>query len=837
MRRTREYVFAGDIFQANLSQRLDLLLRAAEPAPLRHAAHREPLAVRRLPALRRLRAHLARRPSASSRWTRDGWAETRPIAGTRPRGIAHPEDDALTDELNLDPKDRAEHIMLVDLERNDLGKVCEYGTVRVSELMVNEYYSHVIHIVSNVRGHLHPSRDAVDLVKAMFPGGTITGCPKVRCMEIVDELETVRRGPVHRLVRLDRRAARSTSTSSSARWCARATGCSCRPAAASSPTRCRRASTARRCTRPPACCAPSARASPSAPAERQPARRPTRAEQRRRCAEATGDRLRAVTMLILNGVLMTRGRGDPAGHRPRAHPRPRPLRDDQARRRRARLLRGARRPPRPRPRGARARASPSTGPSWPSRSAGSQRGQRRAPTAPAACWSRPGRRTAARRCSSRPTGATSRRGRCASSPTAACACSAQLKAMTVMQSYFAQRAAKAAGVDDAILVDDEGRIFEGATSNVFVVRGGGLVTPPAEGAILPGVLRAKVEELARPPASPSWRRARASPTCARTTACCSPAACAASSPVEQRRRRAAAGARAGADDAARAGRRRRGRERAGLPRDLPLEPRPMAARARRRSRRLPCVAIRGIIAPCSARPSSSSSSPPSRPRARRPRRRWTQSPRPAPTAARPDAGVARAASAGGTPAAARSSRRPRRWRSRSCRARSTSPCTSRPRPATRRASSWSRRRGAHPHRQGRRVLATPFLDLSGHGLQAAASRACSRWRSIPRYADQPAASTWTTRTSRGDTRVVRYRASATNPDVAVAVRASQGASARRPALLQPQRRAAAVRPGRPPLRGHGRRRQRRRPAGPRAGPAEPAGQAAAPQRQRLAGAG
>ena len=79
--------------------------------------------------------------------------------------------------------------------------------MRVNELMVNEFYSHVIHIVSNVRGHLHPSRDAVDLVKAMFPGGTITGCPKVRCMEIVDELETVRRGPVHRVLRLDRRAA------------------------------------------------------------------------------------------------------------------------------------------------------------------------------------------------------------------------------------------------------------------------------------------------------------------------------------------------------------------------------------------------------------------------------------------------------------------------------------------------------------------------------------------------------------------------------------------------------------------------------------------------------
>ena len=124
----------------------------------------------------------------------EGWAETRPIAGTRPRGALSPEDGDLADELNLDPKDRAEHIMLVDLERNDLGRVCEYGTVRVNELMVNEFYSHVIHIVSNVRGRLHPSRDAVDLVKAMFPGGTITGCPKVRCMEIVDELETVRRG-------------------------------------------------------------------------------------------------------------------------------------------------------------------------------------------------------------------------------------------------------------------------------------------------------------------------------------------------------------------------------------------------------------------------------------------------------------------------------------------------------------------------------------------------------------------------------------------------------------------------------------------------------------------
>jgi anthranilate synthase component 1/para-aminobenzoate synthetase component 1 len=192
VRRTREYVFAGDIFQANVSQRLDLCyalpslhlydtLRTVNPSPFAGYLHFGDYEL------------ISSSPERLVSLDAEGWAETRPIAGTRPRGSLTKED--LTDELNLDPKDRAEHIMLVDLERNDLGKVCEYGTVRVDELMVNEFYSHVIHIVSNVRGHLHPSRDAADLVKAMFPGGTITGCPKVRCMEIVDELETVRRGP------------------------------------------------------------------------------------------------------------------------------------------------------------------------------------------------------------------------------------------------------------------------------------------------------------------------------------------------------------------------------------------------------------------------------------------------------------------------------------------------------------------------------------------------------------------------------------------------------------------------------------------------------------------
>ncbi len=192
VRRTREYVFAGDIFQANLSQRLDLCyalpslhlyhaLRTVNPSPFAGYLHFGEYEL------------ISSSPERLVSLDGEGWAETRPIAGTRPRGSLTPED--LTDELNLDPKDRAEHIMLVDLERNDLGRVSEYGTVRVDELMVNEFYSHVIHIVSNVRGHLHPSRDAVDLIRAMFPGGTITGCPKVRCMEIVDELETVRRGP------------------------------------------------------------------------------------------------------------------------------------------------------------------------------------------------------------------------------------------------------------------------------------------------------------------------------------------------------------------------------------------------------------------------------------------------------------------------------------------------------------------------------------------------------------------------------------------------------------------------------------------------------------------
>lgn len=121
-------------------------------------------------------------------------ADTRPIAGTRPRGKSVAADRRLVEELLRNEKERAEHLMLVDLERNDLGRVCRYGTVRANEFMLVERYSHVSHIVSNIQGELHERFDGFDLLRAMFPGGTITGVPKIRCMEILDHLEPVRRG-------------------------------------------------------------------------------------------------------------------------------------------------------------------------------------------------------------------------------------------------------------------------------------------------------------------------------------------------------------------------------------------------------------------------------------------------------------------------------------------------------------------------------------------------------------------------------------------------------------------------------------------------------------------
>ena len=124
----------------------------------------------------------------------DGLADMRPIAGTRPRGEGAAKDRRFAEDLLSNEKERAEHLMLVDLVRNDLGRVCQYGSIRVEEFMTVERYSHVMHLVSHVLGHLREQRTAFDLIRATFPGGTITGVPKVRCMEIIERLEPVRRG-------------------------------------------------------------------------------------------------------------------------------------------------------------------------------------------------------------------------------------------------------------------------------------------------------------------------------------------------------------------------------------------------------------------------------------------------------------------------------------------------------------------------------------------------------------------------------------------------------------------------------------------------------------------
>ncbi len=130
----------------------------------------------------------------------DGVVELRPIAGTRRRGTTDEEDKALAAELMKDKKELAEHVMLVDLGRNDLGRVCETGTVKVSEFMVIERYSHVMHIVSHVKGLLKKGRDAFDVIRATFPAGTVSGAPKVRAMELIAELEPHKRGPYAGLV-------------------------------------------------------------------------------------------------------------------------------------------------------------------------------------------------------------------------------------------------------------------------------------------------------------------------------------------------------------------------------------------------------------------------------------------------------------------------------------------------------------------------------------------------------------------------------------------------------------------------------------------------------------
>lgn len=192
VQRVRDYIAAGDCMQVVLSQRLTAPFDA------------DPVALYR--ALRRMNPspylycmHLGDHHVVGSSpeilvHVQDGEMAVRPIAGTRPRGATPEADRALEAELLADPKERAEHLMLIDLGRNDVGRVCEIGSVRLAETMVVERYSHVMHLVSQVCGRLRPGLDALDALAAAFPAGTLTGAPKVRAMEIIDELEPVRRG-------------------------------------------------------------------------------------------------------------------------------------------------------------------------------------------------------------------------------------------------------------------------------------------------------------------------------------------------------------------------------------------------------------------------------------------------------------------------------------------------------------------------------------------------------------------------------------------------------------------------------------------------------------------
>ncbi len=193
VRAAKEYIAAGDAIQIVLSQRF------------RRRTSADPFSIYR--ALRMLNPSpymfyfnfgdfqlIGSSPEVLVKAQGDR-AVSRPIAGTRPRGATEEEDRRLIAELLADPKERAEHVMLVDLARNDLGRVCRYGTVRVPELMVIEKYSHVSHIVSEVEGKLNPGENAFSLLRASFPAGTVSGAPKIRAMEIIAELEKTKRGP------------------------------------------------------------------------------------------------------------------------------------------------------------------------------------------------------------------------------------------------------------------------------------------------------------------------------------------------------------------------------------------------------------------------------------------------------------------------------------------------------------------------------------------------------------------------------------------------------------------------------------------------------------------
>ena len=192
VKRSLDYIVAGDVFQVNLSRKWSYSLsskedsaiiykqlKKANPAPFSALVQYENFSI--------ISSSPERLFSVN-----DGVLETRPIAGTHPRGEGHL-DDAQKENLISHPKEIAEHVMLLDLERNDMGRVCEYGSVYVNEIMTLETYPYVHHIVSNIKGNLRKHIGVKQIVKALFPGGTITGCPKVRCMEIINELEQMPR--------------------------------------------------------------------------------------------------------------------------------------------------------------------------------------------------------------------------------------------------------------------------------------------------------------------------------------------------------------------------------------------------------------------------------------------------------------------------------------------------------------------------------------------------------------------------------------------------------------------------------------------------------------------
>jgi len=211
--KTKEYVAAGDVFQAVLSQRFDVqsgmesfqvyrALRTVNPSPYMFFLRFTPQSAlggqaRRSSGKGKPPAEALELAGSSPELlvrVHDGKVEYRPIAGTRPRGATEAEDLALENEMMPDEKGRAEHVMLVDLGRNDVGRVSEFGSVKVDRLMYVERYSHVMHIVSTIEGRLRPELTAVDALRACFPAGTLSGAPKVRAMEIIEELEPARRG-------------------------------------------------------------------------------------------------------------------------------------------------------------------------------------------------------------------------------------------------------------------------------------------------------------------------------------------------------------------------------------------------------------------------------------------------------------------------------------------------------------------------------------------------------------------------------------------------------------------------------------------------------------------